>query len=152
MRRSLKSSGTHWPSVVFQAILAFSLLVSLLVLMVLLLDVLSRGLPVLMERGVDFLTAPLSANPNKAGIGQALWGTFVIGVIVVLVAVPLGIGTAVYLEEYAAIRASLGSSTSTSATWPAFRRSSMACWGWQSSWPSSRRLGWATVATSSPAG
>ena len=53
------------------------------------------------ERGVDFLTSPLSSDPAKAGVSQALWGTFWIGVIVVVVAFPLGIATAVYLEEYA---------------------------------------------------
>ena len=62
---------------------------------------LNRGLPVFAERGIDFLTSPLSSNPDKAGVSQALWGTFWIGVIVVVVAFPLGIATAVYLEEYA---------------------------------------------------
>ena len=51
---------------------------------------------------MDFLTSPLSSDPDKAGVSQALWGTFWIGVIVVVVAFPLGIATAVYLEEYAA--------------------------------------------------
>jgi phosphate transport system permease protein len=56
---------------------------------------------VLAERGTDFLTSPLSSDPAKAGVSQALWGTFWIGVIVVVTAFPLGIATAVYLEEYA---------------------------------------------------
>lgn len=101
VRHSLQGSGTHWPSVVFQALLAASLLFTLVALLVLLADVLGRGMPVLSERGIDFLTAPLSSDPAKAGVGQALWGTFVIGVIVVGVAFPLGVATAVYLEEYA---------------------------------------------------
>ncbi|MBX3030752.1 MAG: phosphate ABC transporter permease PstA [Chloroflexi bacterium] len=101
VRRGLQGSGTHWPSVVFQVLLAASLLFTLVALLVLLADVLGRGMPVLSERGIDFLTAPLSSDPAKAGVGQALWGTFVIGVIVVGVAFPLGVATAVYLEEYA---------------------------------------------------
>jgi phosphate transport system permease protein len=101
VHRSLRGSGRHWPSIVFLGLLAFSLLLTLLVLIALLVDVLTRGLPVLQERGMDFLTAPLSSDPAKAGVGQALWGTFWIGVIVVLVAFPLGVATAVYLEEYA---------------------------------------------------
>jgi phosphate transport system permease protein len=101
VHRSLRKSGTDWASLIFQGLMAFSLLFTLLILLFLLLDVLSRGLPVLQERGVDFLTAPLSSNPDKAGVGQALWGTFWIGVIVTVVAFPLGVATAVYLEEYA---------------------------------------------------
>jgi phosphate transport system permease protein len=54
-----------------------------------------------MERGVDFLTSPLSSDPAKAGVSQALWGTLWIGIIVAVSAFPLGIATAVYLEEYA---------------------------------------------------
>ncbi len=101
VRRSLQCSGPHWPSLVFQTLLALSLLFTLLALVALLADVLTRGLPVFAERGVDFLTSPLSSDPDKAGVAQALWGTFWIGVIVVVVAFPLGIATAVYLEEYA---------------------------------------------------
>lgn len=101
VRRSLASQGTHWPSVIFLGLLAFGLLVSLIVLLVLLADVVSRGWSVLAERGTGFLTAPLSSNPAKAGIGQGLWGSFIIAAIVVLGALPLGVATAVYLEEYA---------------------------------------------------
>ncbi len=101
VQRSLRKSGTDWASLIFQGLMAFSLLFTLLVLLFLLVDILNRGLPVLQERGVDFLTAPLSSDPNKAGVGQALWGTFWIGVIVAVVAFPLGVATAVYLEEYA---------------------------------------------------
>ena len=54
------------------------------------------------ERGADFLTAPLSSNPSKAGVGQGIIGTAILGVIVSLLAFPFGIATAVYLEEYAA--------------------------------------------------
>jgi len=101
VRGSLRKGGPHWPSLIFQGLLAFSLLFTLLALTFLLLEVLNRGLPVFAERGVDFLTSPLSSDPAKAGVSQALWGTFWIGVIVVVVAFPMGVATAVYLEEYA---------------------------------------------------
>jgi phosphate transport system permease protein len=101
VRRSLRRSGPHWPSLLFLALLAFSLLVTFLALLALLVDILNRGLPVLAERGLDFLTSPLSSDPAKAGVSQALWGTVWIGIIVVVVAFPLGVATAVYLEEYA---------------------------------------------------
>jgi phosphate transport system permease protein len=101
VHRSLRRTGPHWPSLIFLTLLAFSLLVTLLALLFLLLDILNRGLPVLLERGVDFLTSPLSSDPAKAGVSQALWGTLWIGIIVVLTAFPFGVATAVYLEEYA---------------------------------------------------
>jgi len=90
VRRSLHRTGPHWPSLIFLGLLAFSLLVTLMALLFLLVDILNRGLPVLMERGMDFLTSPLSSDPAKAGVSQALWGTIWIGVIVVIVAFPLG--------------------------------------------------------------
>jgi len=49
----------------------------------------------------DFLTGNLSRFPERAGIAQAIFGSLVLAGIVVLVAMPLGIATAVYLEEYA---------------------------------------------------
>src|SRR5262245_28536655 len=89
------------PGTVFQLLLLGSLLFSLAILFILLADVLGGAIPVFAERGVDFLTAPLSSNPAKAGVGQGIIGTAILGVIVSLLAFPFGIATAVYLEEYA---------------------------------------------------
>jgi phosphate transport system permease protein len=60
-----------------------------------------KGVPVLAERGTDFLTSGLSSDPAQAGVGQGLIGTALLAAIVALVAFPIGILTAVYLEEYA---------------------------------------------------
>jgi phosphate transport system permease protein len=49
----------------------------------------------------DFLTSNLSRLPERAGIAQAIFGSLVLAGIVIVVAMPLGIATAVYLEEYA---------------------------------------------------
>ncbi len=49
----------------------------------------------------EFLGNPASANPARAGIGQALWGSVVLMVFVFILAIPIGIAAAVYLEEYA---------------------------------------------------
>lgn len=48
----------------------------------------------------DFLTNFPSRNPAKAGILSALAGTLWIIVITALVAIPIGIGAAIYLEEF----------------------------------------------------
>jgi phosphate transport system permease protein len=49
----------------------------------------------------DFLSSNLSRIPERAGIAQALLGTVMMAAITAVVALPLGIATAVYLEEYA---------------------------------------------------
>lgn len=101
VRRSLQSTGVDWRGVFFSLILLFCLLFSLVVLAVLLADVASKGLSVLADRGVDFLTSDLSQNAAKAGVHQGIIGSILIGLTVTVLAFPVGVMTAVYLEEYA---------------------------------------------------
>jgi phosphate transport system permease protein len=103
--RSLKGKRVDVTGYVFAGILLISLLFTLAVLAILIGDQLQRGLPVLMERGLDFLTSPLSSDPSQAGVGQGIIGTALLAVLVSLLAFPVGILTAVYLEEYAAANA-----------------------------------------------
>lgn len=77
------------------------LLVALLVLLVLVYEVTATGLGVLLERGTEFLEAGLSSAAGRAGVGQGLFGSFIMAALVAAVAFPLGVATAVYLEEYA---------------------------------------------------
>ena len=98
---SLRRSRPDVAGTVFQVLLLLSLLFSLAVLAVLIADVLVTAMPVFQSRGVDFLTSPLSSDPSKAGIVQGLFGTFMIAILVSIFAFPIGIATAVYLEEYA---------------------------------------------------
>jgi phosphate transport system permease protein len=100
-RRDLGSAEIDWRGLVFHGILLIALLFTLLILMVLVADLLTRGLPVLLDRGLGFLTSPTSANPNKAGVAQAIFGTLMMAIFVALIAFPVGIMTAIYLEEYA---------------------------------------------------
>ena len=76
------------------------LLFSLAILITLLADVVSGGLSVLTERGGDFLTKGLSSLPERAGVWQGIVGSLLMMFFVVIVAFPLGVGAAVYLEEY----------------------------------------------------
>ncbi|MFW2380459.1 MAG: phosphate ABC transporter permease PstA [Acidimicrobiales bacterium] len=85
----------------FQAVMLFSLFISLGVLVVLLFIVVRDAWPVLSTRLGDFLTGTLGSQPETAGISQGLKGTFYLCLIVAVVAFPLGIAAAVYLEEYA---------------------------------------------------
>jgi len=87
---------------VVEALLIGMLAVSLLVLLVLIVDLLRRSWPVWTDRPGDFLTTNLnSQNAALAGVGQAIRGTLILCAVVVVVAFPLGIACAVYLEEYA---------------------------------------------------
>ena len=97
----LRSGKRDWSGRLFAGALLGSLLAALVILVALLWEVVAKGMPVLTERGVDFLAAGPSSLPAEAGIGAALAGSFVMIIIVTVVAFPIGIGAAVYLEEYA---------------------------------------------------
>lgn len=85
-----------------EAVLIAALLLTLLVLVVLVIDLVVRSWPVWSERGLGFLSDGLnSASAESAGVSSAIRGTLILGAIVILVAFPLGIACAVYLEEYA---------------------------------------------------
>ena len=97
----LRRGGSDAPGLALQAALLLSLLIALGVLVVLVADILIRSLPVLTERPVEFLTSSLSSRPARAGIVQGILGSVLLMVFVAAIALPLGIGAAVYLEEYA---------------------------------------------------
>ncbi|MEC9156847.1 MAG: ABC transporter permease subunit [Planctomycetota bacterium] len=50
---------------------------------------------------LEFLTNFSSRNPEAAGIKAALWGSVWVCGVCGLVALPIGVGTAIYLEEFA---------------------------------------------------
>ena len=91
MSRNLKAA-------IFRLALLFSLAVGFVTLAVLLFDVFRDGLPYL---GSTLLTQPPSYDPEIAGARPAILATLYIGVLLLLFVVPIGVGTAVYLEEYA---------------------------------------------------
>ncbi|HET9496881.1 MAG TPA: phosphate ABC transporter permease PstA [Candidatus Limnocylindria bacterium] len=97
----LRSGRRDWAGMAAAGLLLLTLVTALAILFVLLADVLSRALPVFTTRGLDFLTAPGSADPAKAGVAQGLLGSIVLTIFVVILALPIGITAAIYLEEYA---------------------------------------------------
>jgi phosphate transport system permease protein len=86
---------------IFSMALLLMLLLSLLILLVLLASVTADAMPVLRDRGVGFLTDDLSRFESRAGVRQGLIGSLVLIAFVGVIAVPLGIAAAVYLQEYA---------------------------------------------------
>ena len=73
-------------------------LAALSILLILLSDLIMRGLP---RVSVDFLTNFPSRFPERAGILSAWVGSLLITLVTATTAVPLGIAAGVYLEEYA---------------------------------------------------
>ncbi len=71
---------------------------ALAVLFTLVADVFIDALPRL---NVKFITSYPSRHPEHAGILPALVGSIWIGILTALISFPLGVATAVYLEEYA---------------------------------------------------
>jgi phosphate transport system permease protein len=101
VRTDLRGRRTDVRGFGFQLLLLSSLLISLLFLLVLLTDIVVKALPVFQERGTDVVTANISSLPEMAGVAQGISGSLLLIGFVVVIAFPLGIGAAIYLEEYA---------------------------------------------------
>ncbi len=86
----------------FYALLVVSIGVGFVTLGALLVDVFSRAIN-WTGATVDLvlLLEPPSADPTIAGARPAILATIYIGVLLLLLTVPIGVGTAIYLEEYA---------------------------------------------------
>jgi phosphate transport system permease protein len=83
---------------VFHAFLLLSLAVGIVTLGALLVQVILKGWSNV--DGVLLFEAP-SAEPALAGARPAILATIYLGILLLILTVPLGVGTAVYLEEYA---------------------------------------------------
>ncbi len=85
----------------FQWLALSGLLIALGVLVLLLVDIATSAVPVFQERGMGFLTDQISGRPARTGLLGALVGSLQIAMLTMILAFPLGIATAIYLEEYA---------------------------------------------------
>lgn len=101
VERAILGKKADVGGLVFQSVLFLALLLAIAVLVTLIADVLSTALPVFRDRGTDFLTSNLSSLPQRAGVAQGIIGSLMLMGFVVVVAFPVGIAAAVYLEEYA---------------------------------------------------
>ena len=101
VEQRLRGHTVDWQSRLLEIGLLLSLLISLGVLVVLLADIIITSFPVFATRAVDFLASPVSARPADAGMLQGILGSILLMIFVVILALPLGVGAAIYLEEYA---------------------------------------------------
>ena len=84
-----------------EVVLLVTLVVCLAALLTLLAEVARGAAGVFQSRGAGVIQASLSSLPQRAGLWQGIVGSAITMLIVVVVAFPLGIAAAVYLEEYA---------------------------------------------------
>ena len=88
----------RWAGRIFYAYLILSLAIGFVTLGALLIQVVGKG-----YKWVDLVLflEPPSAEPQIAGAEPAILATIYLGLLLLAFTVPLGVGTAIYLEEYA---------------------------------------------------
>ena len=91
-------SSRAWQNRLFKAAMLFSMLVAFGTLVVLIADTVITAWPALST--TLFTDAP-SSLPDEAGARPAILATLYLGFLVLVLSVPIGIMTAIYLEEYA---------------------------------------------------
>ncbi|MBJ7362259.1 MAG: phosphate ABC transporter permease PstA [Ilumatobacteraceae bacterium] len=101
VRQAITQQNRHLPSIALSVTLLIAVTFTLLTLFSLLARIVTQAIPAFSERGASFLSGTIGSEPDKVGIWPGLFGSFAIGIGVLLIAVPLGIGAAIYLEEYA---------------------------------------------------
>jgi phosphate transport system permease protein len=95
---NLRRTRTDYKGAAFKAVLLSSLVIGFGTLIALLVDVFSKGWSYLDK---TLFTAPPSIDPAIAGARPAILATIYIGILLLVFTVPIGVGTAIYLEEYA---------------------------------------------------
>ena len=95
--RTLIAQHKRW-DIAFALIGLFCLMIGVLTLVALFVEMASTGIPRL---SADFFMSFPSRRAGEAGILSAWVGSTLVMLVTALVAVPLGVGAGVYLEEYA---------------------------------------------------
>lgn len=93
-----KLSGRMSKNKIFKALFFACTLIGLIILAILIIDILRKGLPVM---SADFFTNFSSSSASTAGVKGALIGTLWLMMTLIPIALVLGVGSAIYLEEYA---------------------------------------------------
>jgi len=101
VHQAITRQNRHIPTLALGVALLVAVSFTLLTLFALLARIITQAIPALNEKGSGFLTDTIGSEAGKVGIWPGLFGSFGIGLGVLVIAVPLGVGAAVYLEEYA---------------------------------------------------
>ena len=95
---SRTAPGARLRGGLFQALLFVSIAIGFALLGTLLVDVVRKGFVYI---DTVLLLEPPSADPERAGARPAILGTIYMMGLLLLMVIPIGVGTALYLEEYA---------------------------------------------------
>jgi phosphate transport system permease protein len=101
VERALRRRRVDVRGQTFQALLLLTLLISLGFLVVLVWTTWTTAQPVFTERGWDFVRSDVSSLATRAGVWQGIVGSLILAGFVIVVALPLGVAAAIYLQEYA---------------------------------------------------
>ena len=101
VHQTITRQSKHLPSLALGVTLLIAVSFTLLTLFALLARIVTQAIPALTEKGSGFLTDTIGSEASEVGIWPGLFGSFGIGLGVLIIAVPLGVGAAIYLEEYA---------------------------------------------------
>jgi phosphate transport system permease protein len=96
--------GGHAGDRIFEGVTTAVAVTVLVVLLVMTAFLLTRAWPAVRTAGADFLTEREwfpDATPARFGIAALVWGTVVSSVLALIVAVPVALGSALYVTEYA---------------------------------------------------
>ena len=93
-----RDTGRSARDLVYRVFIFSGIGVALGALATLLVNVAVEGAPRL---NWDLITSMPSARPSRAGIQSAIWGSIWVVGLTALISLPVGVGTAVYLEEFA---------------------------------------------------
>jgi phosphate transport system permease protein len=93
-----RMSGRVSKNRILQIIFLIATMFGLVVLAILLYRILTQGIGYL---NIDFLTSYASRRPQQAGILAAIVGSLSLMALVAPIAMTIGVGSAIYLEEYA---------------------------------------------------
>ena len=91
-------AGRHRVGQIFRILCFASILFALVILCVLLIGLIWKSWGIITW---SFLNSPDSWRASRAGIQSGLWGTLWLTLLTAICCVPVGVGAAVYLEEYA---------------------------------------------------
>jgi phosphate transport system permease protein len=97
---ALRGRKRQLGGLLFRFGLLATLLLALAILLVLLVTTLLDAWPVLGTRGWDFVRSDTSSLAERAGVWQGLVGSMILTGFVAVVALPIGIAAAIYLQEY----------------------------------------------------
>ncbi len=95
-----RQPGADRPGQLFFGLIGLAVVAAFVMVAAVVWDVLQGSSDIVSSRLWDFLVSPSSSDPDQAGVSQGIRGTVIIAVIVTLT-FPIGVGAAIYLEEYA---------------------------------------------------